>query len=60
MVYNERIEENIHNEASFSSIVSEIKENMYFMDCILLCMKHQVINIIAVNTTLFFNNLFVV
>jgi hypothetical protein len=31
-----------------------------FMDCILLCMKYQVINIIAVNTTLFFNNLFVV
>jgi hypothetical protein len=30
------------------------------MDCILLCMKYQVINIITVNTTLFFNNLFVV
>jgi hypothetical protein len=26
------------------------------MDCILLCVKYQVINITAVNTTLFFNN----
>jgi hypothetical protein len=28
MVYNECIEENIHNETGFSSIVSEIKENI--------------------------------
>jgi hypothetical protein len=38
-----------------------VLRNYNFMDCILLCMKYQVINSIAINTTLFFNNnLFVV